>query len=134
MDPFDFEPSTPAGDQSLTPARLAATAAAALPAVGFGLVCLSQGVAELGTRSLDCAFHLMLGASLLVLFADVAVYIQGSRNLGWILLAGVAGFAGSFLAVLLAELGGPPVLGLLILVAGVWALSLTQRGRRATRR
>jgi len=134
MDPFDQEPVAPAADQPLTPARLAATAAAALPAVGFGLLCLFQGFAELGSPSLDCAFHLMLGASLLVLFADVAVFIQRSDDLGKILLAGVLGFAGAFGAVMLAELGGPPVLGVLFVVAGAWALTIAVRGARANRR
>lgn len=133
MDPFDQEPVAPAGDSTLTPARIAATAAAALPAVGLGLLCIFQGLAEIGTMSVSCAFHLMLGAALLVLFADVAVVIQRARQLGVILLAGVLGFAGAFASATLAEIGGPPVLAMLVFIAVAWAFGIS-RSHSARRR
>lgn len=105
-----------------TPIRIAATAAAALPAVGFGVLCIVQGLGNLGALSAECLFDLMLGLALLVLFADVAVVIHRSNDLGVILIAGVLGFVGAFAAVTLAELGGPPVLAGLALVAGGWAV------------
>lgn len=128
MQPFDQEP-LPARprEQALTPARLAATAAAALPAVSVGLLCFSQGISEISRPSVDCAFHLMLGAALLVLFADVALVIKRSSKLSSVLLAGVLGFAGAFAAAVLAEFGGPPVLGVIVLASAAWALVIVRR-------
>lgn len=134
MNLYDHEPiAVRAADQTLTPARLAATAAAALPAVGFGLLCVFRGFFGLRVTSADGAFQVMLGTSLLVLFADVAVFIKRSRHLHWILLAGVLGFAGSFGAAVLADIGGSPVLMLVMFVAGTWAL-LISRSHPARRR
>lgn len=109
-------------EQVQTPVRIAATAAAALPAVGFGVLCIFKGIGELTAASPECIFNLMLGLALLVLFADVAVVIHRSNDLGVILTAGVLGFVGAFAAVTLAELGGPIVLAGLALVAGGWGV------------
>lgn len=129
MDPFEQEPVAPPGDSVLAPVRIAAIAAAALPAVGFGLLCLFQGVAEYAAAPEECVSRLVLGSALLVLFADVAVVINRSRRLEMVLLAGVFGFAGAFMAVKLAEVGGPPVLAALAAIAALWALAIVRRRR-----
>jgi hypothetical protein len=121
MDPYDREPALTTVDQSLTPARLAATAAAGLPAVGLGLLCLSEGFARASGPPVDCLFHLALGAALLVLFGEVALAIHRAATLGRILLVGVLGFAGSFAAAVLTELGGPIVLAGVVLGVAAWA-------------
>lgn len=115
----------------MTPVRLAATATAALPAVGLGILCMRQGLAEVKHPSLNCIFHIMLGVALLVLFADVAYVIHASDHLGWILLTGVLGFAGAFVALFAAELGGPSVLLLLVLAATIWSLHILRHSSRA---
>lgn len=129
MDPFDREPPHPLGEQVLTPVRLAATAAAALPAVGLGMLCIGEGLAEIGAPSLNCVFHLMLGTTLFVLFADVAFLIHSLKGLGSILLAGVLGFAGALISALLAEVFGPPILAVLLLVACGWAVAIARQSR-----
>lgn len=126
MNPYDREPPHPPEAQVLTPVRLAATAAAALPAVGLGLLCLREGLAEVQQSSLDCSFHVILGLALLVLFADVAYVVHSSDSLGWILLVGVLGFAGTIAALIAAELGGPAVLLLIVLIAGAWSLGIVR--------
>jgi len=131
VNPYEQEPAhLPAEDQSLAPARIAATTATALPAVSLGVLCLFEGLAAFPAMTADCAFHLVRGAALLVLFADVVVVIQRAQDLGRILLFGVLGFVGAFAAVELAEFGGPPAMTLLVLVAGGWAVAI-QRSHRA---
>lgn len=131
MNPYDQEPAQAApGEQALTPARIAATAAAALPAVGFGLLCLRQGIAEARPASPNCAFHLALGVTLLVLFAHVAVFIQRADELGWILFAGVGGFGAAFGAAMLVELSGPRGLAVLALAVLIFAIVVWRRPQR----
>lgn len=130
MDPFDREPPRPSEVQALTPVRIAATAAAALPAVSLGLLCMYEGLAEAGQLSLDCSFHIILGSALLVLFADVAYVVHASESLGLILLVGVLGFAGAFIALALAELGGPVALLLIVIIAGAWSLGIVRHSIR----
>lgn len=131
MNPYDREPPHPPEAQVLTPVRIAATAAAALPAVGLGLLCLREGLAEVRQPSLDCSFHIILGLSLLVLFADVAYVVHSSDSLGWILLVGVLGFTGAIAALVAAELGGPVMLLLVVLTAGGWSLGIVRHSIHA---
>jgi len=134
VNPYEQEPAhLPAEDQSLTPARVAATAASALPAVALGMLCLFEGLAALYAKTADCAFLLVRGAALLVLFADVAAVIQHAQDLGRILIFGVLGFVGAFAAVALTELGGPPATTVLVLVAGGWAVAIQRSHRAASR-
>lgn len=134
IDPFDQEPAPRPEEQAQTPIRIAATAAAALPGVGFGVLCILKGIGELRAASPTCTFHLTLGLALLVLFADVAVVIHRSNDIAVILSAGVLGFVGAFAAVTLAELGGPVVLAGLAIVAGVGALVVIRAPRRSAGR
>lgn len=133
MNPYDREPAGPPQEQALTPVRIAATAAAALPAVGVGLLCLFRGIAEVRHPSIHCAVQLVLGAALLVLFVDVAAIIRRADNLGLILFAGVLGFAAAFLASTLAELGSVPSLIALAAVVTLWALLGLHRPAARTR-
>lgn len=134
MDPFDREPTLLIGDHSLTPARLAATAAAGLPAVGFGLLSLSAGVPHAGGTRVDAVFHLVLGAALLVLFGEAAMAIHRATTLGWVLLFGVGGFVGAFAGVVLAELSGARVLAGFVLLVGAWAFAAALVRHRASQR
>lgn len=123
VDPFDREPEhLPAREQVLTPVRLAATAAAALPAVGFGTITLFKGITHVHNPAMKCSFHLVLGIALLVLFADIAAVIHRAKDLTGVLLWGVLGFAGAFVAATLSELGGKLALVAFVFVAATWAL------------
>jgi hypothetical protein len=133
LNPYDHEPIAARSDLTLVPVRLAAIGAAALPSVGLGSLCFLQGLQGLASPSVDCAFHIMLGSAMLVLFADVAAVIQRSNDLGRVLLFGVLGFAGSFGAIVLAELGGPPVLVVLVICAVAWSLQIASSARRSRR-
>lgn len=128
MDPYEQEPVLVAEEPVLMPARIAATAATALPAVGLGLLCLSQGISEVGgAPRVDCVFHTALGVTMLLLFADVALVIGRSKTLVGILFAGVLGFVAAFAAAVLAEVGGPPALALVAAAIAIWGVLLLSR-------
>jgi hypothetical protein len=80
-----------------------------------------------GTRdpAIDCAFYLILGLALLVLFADVAVVIHRANSLALILGMGVTGFGVAFAAGMLAMQAGYIALVALVALALGLALAVT---------
>lgn len=102
----------------------------AVPALGIVVLALREVLLEPGGMSLNRAFHLGLGLSLLLLFVDAFVAIRRSGRVEIILLLGTGGFLLALIGGLASEVLGPPALLLLIIGVSVWAsLLLRSRGR-----
>jgi len=112
--------------------QTAAIVAVAVPAIGMASLAIREGLSEPGGVSVNSAFHLMLGVTLLLVFVDFLVAIRRATKVGVALALGLAGFATSIVGGVLSEMFGPLALAFLFVFAAVWAIaSGVARGRRA---
>ena len=105
-----------------------AIVAVAVPAVGIASLALSEGVLESGGPSVNSAFHLMLGVTIVLLFANFWVAIRRTAGVGMSFALGLGGFVSSVVVAVLSETLGPPALALILVGAVAWAIVLVRSG------
>ena len=106
--------------------RVAAILAVAVPAIGLAFLAFREGATESGGVSFNRAFHLILGAALVLLFVDFLTAIRRSRGIGMTIALGLGGFVCCLVGAVLSEMFGPPALGLLLAGAATWAMVLVR--------
>ena len=110
--------------RTLAVVRVVAAVTVAVPAIGLGFLSLREGVTEAPGMPLDRAFHLGLGIALILLLGDFLTAILRSRRVGIVILLGSGGFLLTLMGGVAAEVLGPPVLLLLLVIGIVWACFL----------
>lgn len=108
--------------------KVAAIFAVAVPAFGIAFLVLREVAREPGGDALNSAFHLVLGATLVLLFVDFLTAIRRSGDVRMTLALGVGGFACCLAGAVLSEVLGPPALALLLVSAAAWGLVLLRSG------
>ncbi len=102
--------------------------AVAVPAVGIASLSLREGVLESGGPSVNSAFHLILGATSVLLLADFWVAIRRTAGVRMSLALGLGGVMACFLGAVLSEVLGPPALAILLAGAAAWGIALIRSG------
>ncbi len=104
----------------------AAVVAVAVPTFGIAFLVWREVALESGGASLNRMFHLILGAALVLLFADFFTVIRRCGGVGIALALGLGGFIACLAGAVLSEILGPPALALLLLGAVGWAIVLAR--------
>lgn len=106
-----------------------AIALVAIPAIGIAALVFREGAFEApGWASVNGAFHVLLAATLVLVFADFWIAIRRAGGPGMSLALGLGGFIACVVAAGLSELFGPLALALLVVVAAGWAIVLARSG------
>ena len=108
--------------------RAAAIVAVAVPAIGIASLALGEGVLESGGLSVNSVFHLMLGVTMVLVFANFWVAIRRTADVGTSFTLGLVGFVACVVGAVLSEILGPPALATILIGALAWAIVLVRSG------
>ena len=108
--------------------QAAAIAAVAVPAGGIASLALRDGVLEPGGPTVNSVFHLMLGVTMVLVFANFWVAIRRTADVGTSFTLGLVGFVACVVGAVLSEILGPPALATILIGALAWAIVLVRSG------